>query len=91
MKPEDPIRVEDFTKISPLAKAYELKPGVTYLILGDGKFFNRDGLNALLRHVEQFHPELHICIIETLHPKGLEVRANEKEADRTTDTLPATE
>ncbi len=70
----EPIKLEDFQKVMPLTAAYELKPGVTYLVVADGKNFNYDLVNSLLNRVREDHPDINIHIIATKAPKDLEVR-----------------
>jgi hypothetical protein len=71
---EMPINIDDFQKLSPLVKGYELRPDCAYLIICDGKDFSRPHAEALMRDVMQMHPDLSIAIVATTKPKSIEVR-----------------
>lgn len=74
MKPETPLNIDDFTKVMPLAKGYELDPAKVYLVVADGKDFNASAVQALMRDIRQMHPDLSIAIVATLKPKSIEIR-----------------
>lgn len=68
------ITIEDFAALSPLIKAYELQPGRHYLFVCDGKHFDYDLANALIRRLRENHPEIHGAVLASLSPKGIDVR-----------------
>ncbi len=74
MKSEEPINIEEFQKLSPLVKGYELRPDRVYLIICDGKEFSPNAAYALMNDIRQMHPDLNIAIVATLKPKSIEVR-----------------
>ena len=69
----EPIHMEEFTKLDPLAKGYEFKPGHSYLIVA-GKHFSRELASSLFKDLREMHPDLQIAVVQTLHPKEIEVK-----------------
>lgn len=86
MKPELPVNIDDFSKLSPLVRGYELDPSKVYLIVCDGKDFSSGHAESLMRDIMQMHPNLNIAIVATLKPKSIEVR---EKADEEKETGPA--
>lgn len=89
MKTKDeptPVRLEDFQKIAPLVRGYELQPGKHYLIVADGKDFKFGLAHALFKELRELHPELQIHVVGTLKPSGIVVM--EKKDERTGDAIP---
>lgn len=74
MKPEIPINIDDFAKISPLVRGYELDPAKVYLIVCDGKDFNSGLAHSLMKDIMQMHPNLNVAVVASLKPKSIEVR-----------------
>lgn len=81
-----PIRVEDFSPIAPLAKAYELQPGKHYLVIFDGKAFSFELAYKLLGDLRDHHPELDVFMFVTPNSNKISV-AQEKENDSTQTSL----
>lgn len=81
MKPDEPLNIDEFAKLAPLVKGYELRPGMAYVVICDGKHFNFELANAIMKDVRESHPDLNICIVATLHPKSIEI-AEKQNDDR---------
>jgi DNA-binding transcriptional LysR family regulator len=75
----DALKLEEFEKVMQLQSSYELQPGKTYLLVADGRHFNYEHVNALLARLREQHPDIHVSIIATTAPKGLEL--HEKKGD----------
>ena len=68
---DEPIKIDDFQKIAPLVRGYELQPGKHYLIVCDGKDFKFGLAHALFKDLLDRHPEIEIHVIGTLKPNGI--------------------
>lgn len=81
---DKPVRVEDFSKISALVKAYELQPGKHYLVIADKRDFSFALTHNLLNDLRDNHPELDVFIIAVPDAKKIDVA--EKKEDETSTT-----
>jgi hypothetical protein len=70
---DEPVNLDDFSKIAPLVRGYELQPGKHYLIVCDGKDFKFGLAHALFKNLLDLHPELQIHVVGTLKPSGIVV------------------
>lgn len=77
MKPEISVNIDDFKPLAKLVAGYELRQDCAYLVVCDGKDFNRGLAEALMQDILQMHPDLNIAIVATLKPKSIEVREKE--------------
>lgn len=73
------LNIDDFAKLSPLVKGYELRSDCAYLVVCDGKDFSQSLAEALMNDIRQMHPDLNIAIVATLKPKSIEVREKSEE------------
>jgi hypothetical protein len=74
LKPGQPINIDEFKPLAKLVSGYELDPTKVYLIVLEGKSFDRGLADSLMRDIRQMHPDISIAVVATLHPKGIEVR-----------------
>lgn len=74
MKQGEPLTIDDFAKLSPLVRGYELRPDRAYLIVCDGKDFSQGLAERLMQDIRQMHPDVNIAIVASLKPKSIEVR-----------------
>lgn len=81
MTPDKPLNIDDFTKVMPLTKGYELDPSKVYLIVVDGKDFQPNAIHSLMRDIQQMHPDLNIAVVATLKPKSIKVRMKDGPAE----------
>lgn len=86
MKSSDPVNIDDFSKLSPLVRGFELDPTKSYLIVCDGKDFSSGLAERLMQDIRQMHPDLNIAIVASLKPKSIEVR---EKADEQKEAGPA--
>lgn len=88
MKPEVPVNIDDFQKLSPLVRGYELDPAKVYLVVCQAQDFNYGLAYSLMKDIREMHPDLNIAIVASLKPKSIEVREkpDEKETE-STETL----
>jgi hypothetical protein len=86
-----PLNIDEFTKISPLVRGYELRPDRSYLIVCDGKDFKQGLAERLMQDIRQMHPDVNIAIVATLKPKSIEVREKtDEEKSGSADTVSGT-
>jgi len=76
-----PLNIDEFKPLAKLVAGYELDPSKVYVVICDGKNFNFDLANAIMKDVRESHPNLNVCIVATLHPKSIEI-AEKKNDDR---------
>lgn len=79
----DPLTLESYKELLPLARAYEFQPGKAYLIIADGKNFKYGAVNNLLHNFRESHPDIDVHIIVSAKPNSLEVM--EKKEDVSTE------
>lgn len=65
------MKVEDFKALGSLPAVYELKPGMQYLVIADGKKFPYGMAQGLLRDAREQGIDLYV--IATLYPKSLTI------------------
>jgi protein-tyrosine-phosphatase len=84
--PEEPkINIDEFQKISPLVRGYELDPTKVYLIVCDGKDFRAGLAYSLFKDLREMHPDIQIAVIASMKPKSIEVM-EKKDADASAGT-----
>lgn len=74
MKPDESLKMDDFVRISPLVRGYELRTDRAYLIVADGKDFNPGLIQSLMQDIRQMHPDVNIAIVMSLKAKSIEVQ-----------------
>jgi hypothetical protein len=67
------VTLNDLNKIGKVTGLYELKPGVQYLVLVDGKKFSYEEAHALMHHIEDAGIDLVIHVVGTLNPERIEI------------------
>jgi hypothetical protein len=72
LKP-DKINFDDFTKVAPLCKGYEMDPQKIYLVVCDGKKVKLAALHSLLTDLNQMHPNFQIAVVATVEPGAIDV------------------
>jgi len=81
MMPDRAINIDDFKPLGKLVSGYELDPAKSYLIVCDGKSFNKGLAESLMRDIRQMHPDIHIAIVASLKPKDIEVKVKADDAN----------
>jgi hypothetical protein len=67
------VKIEDLNLIGKVRSVYELKKGVTYLVLAEGKNFDYGAVASLFRDLESRGVDLDIHIVGTLHPSSIQI------------------
>lgn len=85
LKKDEPVKIDDFSPLSPLVKGYELRPDRAYLIVCDGKKFSMQAAQALMRDAREMHPDLNVSIVATVAPKEITVMESKEATDGSSD------